>query len=205
MPKTTQTKLAACQECDLLIRLAVTPTTTRHNCPRCGMLIRRTVRHGIDKALALYTTGVFLFVLANVFPLLSLNAKGQIQETTLISGSIELLKADQPLLAMLVLLTSFIFPLFDLLGMLYVLWPIKLGRRAPFATRIYRYLRTLRPWGMLEIFMLGILVALVKLSDLATVVPGIALYSFGLLIFVLAAATYVTDPDWVWEELEAQK
>ena len=195
-------QLTACHECDLLLQLNITQSSARHYCPRCGMLVRRTVSHGLDKALALSTAGVILFFLANIFPFMSLNAQGQIQESTLVSGSIELFRADQPLLAGLVLLTTLIFPLLDLVGMLYVLGPLKYQRVAPGAVRLYRYLRTLRPWGMLEIFMLGVLVALVKLGDLATVVPGIALYSFGLLIFVLAAASYASDPEWIWNHLE---
>lgn len=205
MTPTPSTDLVACHECDLLIQLNIAERSARYYCPRCGMLIRRTVNRGLDKALALSTTGVMLFFLANVFPFLSLNARGQIQESTLISGAVEMLRAGQPLLAGLVLLTILVFPLLDLAGMLYVLWPLKFGRTAPGAVRLYRYLRTLRPWGMLEIFMLGVLVALVKLGDVATVVPGIALYSFGLLIFVLAAVSYVSDPAWIWEHLEEAK
>lgn len=188
-----------------MIQMDIREVSERHYCPRCGMLVRRTVSHGLEKALALSSTGIILFFIANVFPFMSLNARGQIQESTLVSGSVELYKANQPLLAGLVLLTTIIFPLLDLVGMLYVLWPLRFGKVAPGAVRLYRYLRTLRPWGMLEIFMLGVLVALVKLGDLATVVPGIALYSFALLIFVLAAASYVIDPAWVWEQLEKDK
>lgn len=166
------------------------------------MLLRRTVNRGLDKALAFSSAGLILFIIANVFPFMSLNANGQIQEATLISGSLELYRADQLLLAFIVLLTTIVFPLFDLIGTLFVLWPLKFKKSFSSSVIVYRYLRTLRPWGMLEIFMLGVLVALVKLGDVATVIPGIALYSFTLLIFTLAAASYVTDPEDIWEKLE---
>lgn len=202
MQKPGTSHQVACHECDLLQQITFKGDSARYYCPRCGMLLRRTVKNGLDKALAFSTTGMLLFIIANAFPFMALNANGQIQESTLISGSLELYRAEQPLLAVLVLLTTIVFPLFDLLGTLYVLWPLKFGHASRKAIVTYRYLRTLRPWGMLEIFMLGVLVALVKLGDLATVIPGTALYSFGLLIFALAAANYVTDPEWVWEELE---
>lgn len=195
--------IVACHECDLLQTISLRDEPARYYCSRCGMLLRRTVRNGLDKALALSITGILLFTIANLFPFLSLNANGQIQEATLWSGSLELYRADQPLLAFLVLMTTIVFPLLDLAGTLFVLWPLKFGKTTKAATALYRWLRTLRPWGMLEIFMLGILVALVKLGDVATVIPDIALYSFGLLIFTLAATSYVTDPEWIWERLEA--
>ncbi|MBW2563631.1 MAG: paraquat-inducible protein A, partial [Deltaproteobacteria bacterium] len=104
-------------------------------------------------------------------------------------------------LAALVLFTTFLTPFIQLSGMLYVLLPLKFNRlpwRLPY---IFRFLQNIQPWGMMEVFMLGILVAIVKLAKMASIIPGIALYSFAALILVLAAATASLDPDIVWDRL----
>ena len=80
---------------------------------------------------------------------------------------------------------------------------VALENRLPWKlSRVFRLLLTLRPWGMMEVFMLGILVSVVKLGKMATIVPGVALWSFALLIIVLAAATAALDRRMVWDRLE---
>ena len=86
---------------------------------------------------------------------------------------------------------------------IYLLVPLKLNRPVPrHAIRTLRLLRHVAPWGMLEIFMLGILVALVKLGKMATIVPGISVFAFGLLVLVMAAAISALDPPMLWERLD---
>ena len=66
----------------------------------------------------------------------------------------------------------------------------------------FRLVRGFKPWGMVEVFMLGILVAFVKLAKMANLIPGIALYAFLALIFVLAASAAALDPHIVWNRLD---
>ena len=69
---------------------------------------------------------------------------------------------------------------------------------------IFRLLQKIQPWSMMEVFMLGILVSLVKLAKMAEIIPGLALWSFALLILVLAAASAAMDADAVWQRVEGQ-
>ncbi len=194
--------LVACHECDLLQRLPAQKTAGAFYCPRCGSLIRRRIENSIEITFALLLAGLVLFLVANLFPFMSLNANGQIQDSTLISSSVGLWESEQPLLAAVVFLTTIVFPLGDLLGMLFVLASLYFGFHSPYAKPVFSFFQRARPWGMVEIFMLGVMVAMVKLGDLATVLPGVALYSFGLLIFVLAAANYSLDAEEVWSRLD---
>jgi paraquat-inducible protein A len=93
-------------------------------------------------------------------------------------------------------------PLLELTGMLYVLLPLKFNQRPWKLSFIFRLVRKFKPWGMMEVFMVGILVAFVKLSKMASIIPGIALYAFLTLIFVLAASAASLDPHIVWDRLE---
>jgi paraquat-inducible protein A len=86
--------------------------------------------------------------------------------------------------------------------MLYVLLPLKFNLLPRNLPRVFRLVQRLQPWGMLEVFMLGILVSVVKLAKMAKIVPGIALYAFLVLIFVMAASSASLDPHIVWKRCD---
>ena len=198
---TSTHSLVACHDCDLLYRVESLPEGGVARCRRCGAVLYRHKHNSLDRTLALSMAGLVLFFLANVFPFLGFKMQGQVTETTLSTGIWELYAQDMWLLALLVLLTCIVVPFIQLLGMLYVLLPMKLNRVPWKLSRVFRFLLTLRPWGMMEVFMLGILVSVVKLGKMATIVPGIALWSFALLIVVLAAASAALDRKMVWDRL----
>ena len=194
--------LIACHECDLLHRIEHPPHGGVAKCRRCGAVLYRDKPDSLDRTLALTIAGLILFVVANVFPFLAFKLQGQVTETTLSTGIKELYAEGMVLLALLVLLTCIVVPLIQLVGMLYVLLPIKFNRIPWKLPLVFRYLEGLQPWSMMEVFMLGILVSLVKLGKMATIVPGLALWSFGLLIIVLAAATFTLDTKVIWDKLD---
>jgi paraquat-inducible protein A len=165
-------------------------------------VLYRNKPNSLDRVLALTATGLVLFVVANVYPFLTFRLEAQKQETTLITGIVELYNQGMWIVAGVVFLTSILVPLLELTGMLYLLLPLKLNIRPWKLPILFRWIRSFKPWGMMEVFMLGILVAFVKLSKMATIIPGIALYAFMALIFVLAASAAALDPHIVWNRLE---
>jgi paraquat-inducible protein A len=194
--------LIACHECDLLQQSRALPMGATARCPRCGAVLYRRKRNSLDRVLALTIAGLMLFTVANVYPFLTFRLEAQIQETTLITGIIELYNQGMWIVAGVVLLTSIVMPLLELTGTLYVLLPLKFNRRPWSLPLFFRMVRIFKPWGMMEVFMVGILVAFVKLSKMASIIPGMALYAFMLLIFVLAASAASLDPHIVWNRLE---
>ena len=194
--------LVACPDCDLLNRLDG-PAAATLLCARCGAVLRRHRPNSIDRTLALVVAALLLFALANAFPFLAMQTGGLVQETTLLSGVHELWRQDLRLLAALVFCTCVLVPAAQLAGLLTILLPLRLGRRPPpGAARILRLVQAAAPWGMMEVFMLGILVALVKLGHMATIVPGVSVFSFAALIVVMAAALSTLDPALVWARLD---
>mgnify|MGYP003600981235 FL=1 len=194
--------LVACPDCDLLNRLDG-PAAATLLCARCGAVLRRHRPDSIDRTLALVVAALLLFALANSFPFLAMQTGGLVQETTLLSGVHELWRQDLRLLAALVFCTCVLVPAAQLIGLGTILLPLRLGRRPPpGATRILRLVQAAAPWGMMEVFMLGILVALVKLGHMATIVPGVSVFSFAALIVVMAAALSTLDPALVWARLD---
>lgn len=191
----------ACQQCDLLHRRQPLPPGGVANCTRCGDVLYRSQRNSLDRTLAMSATGVILLIVANMFPFLTLNFEGQNRETLLITGIIQLYRQGLPLVASLVLLTGIVFPLIELAGLVYLLLPLKFSHRPYRMVTVFLLIRALQPWAMIEVFVLGILIAMVKLLDMATIVPGIALYAFFLLSFVVAAAAASLNADSIWQQL----
>jgi paraquat-inducible protein A len=194
--------LVACHECDLLHQVQPLPEGGVAKCTRCGAVLHRHKKNSVDRTLSFAMAGLVLIVLANTFPFLALKSEGLVQETTLITGVKELYEQDMRSLAVLVFLTSILVPFIYIVGILYVVIPLKQNRLPWRLPLIFRFLRHIGPWGMLEVFMLGILVSMVKLAKMASIVPGVSLYAFVALIFVLAATTASLDSHLVWDRLD---
>jgi paraquat-inducible protein A len=192
----------ACHECDLLYQKRPLLPGGTARCVRCGAVLYRHKRNSLNRVLALTISGLILFMVANIYPFLTFRLEAQIQETTLISGVLELYAQGMWIVAGVVLLTSILMPLLELIGMLYILVPLKFNLRPWKLPLVFRLVRGFKPWGMTEVFMLGILVAFVKLAKMASLIPGIALYAFLALIFVLAASAVSLDPHIVWSRLD---
>lgn len=197
--------LIACHECDLLHRVTRVPPGSVARCCRCGSVLSRPKRDSLERTLALTITGLILFAVSNVFPFLSFKLQGLVQQTLLVSGIRQLHDQGLTGLAVLVAFTTIIAPAFQLVGLLYILLPLRFNRISPGLFQVFRLFRSIQPWGMMEVFMLGILVSIVKLAKMAHIVPGVAAFSFMALIFVLAAALASLDPHEVWDRWEGSR
>ncbi len=194
----------ACHECDFLHTVASVPGGGKALCTRCGALLYRKVPNSIERALALNLAAFMLFLMANFFPFISLKASGRIEEDLFLSGAMELYRLGMGELGLLVVLTSFVFPLLIIGGMLYILFPLRFGRRPWKMAPVYRMVRSLMPWSLIAVFMLGVLISIVKLLDLATVIPGTSLFAFAGLMVLSAAAHANMDPTLIWPPMELE-
>lgn len=195
--------MQACPECDALQRPVPLQSGGMARCWRCGAVLYRRRRHGLDVTLALTLAAAVCFVLGNAYPLVALDLRGQTHATSLWGAVTTLWRQDVPLLVALVAATTMLLPAFDLGAMLWLLLPLALGRRPLAGARVLRALLAVRPWGMVEVFMLGVLVAVVKLGHIASVVPGVALWCYGALMLLFAAAAASFDADLAWSRLGA--
>lgn len=174
-------------------------------CRCCGLVIDRYRPDSLNRTLALTVAGVVLFVAANALPFLGFSMGGLVTETNLISGVMRLWEQGNLLVAILVFVTAVAAPALQLGCLLYVLVPLNMGWTAPHTARVFRLLNSVKPWSMMEVFLLGILVAVVKLAAMADIIPGLALWSFALLIVVLAWAQAALDPRQVWDRVEFER
>jgi paraquat-inducible protein A len=190
--------LIVCHACDLVHRRDAILDRARVLCVRCRAELYRTNSASIDTAIALAASAGVLLLLSNVYPLVALQLNGSVRATTLVGAAIGLYNQGYAPVAALVLMTTLLVPLFQISGLLYVLVPLRANRRAPGQNELFRALSHLRPWAMSEVFMLGALVALVKLAALAEVIPGVSLFSYGALMLTLSALTSITPTEQFW-------
>ena len=194
----TGARLIACHECDLLQRETPLPRGGVAHCGRCGAELYRSHPESLERTMALTAGAIVLFTIANVFPIIGLQLQGHVIQTTLFKTVRTLYDEDMKSIAALVFVTTIAMPALQLFAFTYLLLPLRLGRVPRYFAPVFRMLQAVRPWGMVEVFMLGVLVSLVKLAHLAGVVPGIALWSFGVLMLVMAAIAAVFDPRALW-------
>ncbi len=170
--------LIECDDCSLPLHIPVLHHKQEAFCPRCGLRITHFNRHITDYILALSTTA-FLFLIATLpFPFLSFSIKDQYQQTDIINSLTTLINYDFPILAALQIITIFIIPFFILSGLIYIFLPIRLHSSPPlFSATILRLIFILIPWSMAEIFLIGTLVSLVKITGLADITLGLSFYA----------------------------
>jgi paraquat-inducible protein A len=197
----TTGRLIACHECDLLQRALPLPRNGVLRCCRCNAELSRGHPDSLERALAFTLTSMVLFVIGNAFPIVGLAVNGNLVQTTLL-GAVRVLYDDGMWpIAGLVFATTFLMPFLQMTAMAYLLLPLRFGRVPYRSDLVFRVLQLARPWGMTEVLILGMLVALVKLAHIANVVPGTALWSFGALMLLLAAAAAAFDPREMWERV----
>lgn len=205
-PVTTATSFSshpvACQECDTLQRLPDLPPGATARCMLCGARLGTNPPGGLDTPLALALAAFLFYLTANIFPLMELELKGLVQTTSFTGAALALIENGMALLGLAVWVTSVLVPGLVISITLYVLLAVRLGQRWPGLRPVLALLCRLRPWGMLDVFMLGILVAMVKLADMAKVIVGPGLYAFAPLLLVSAGVAVTLEPRLLWERLE---
>jgi paraquat-inducible protein A len=172
------------------------------SCSRCGGSIAKASHRPIDGTLALALAAAILLVTCNVLTFLSFSLEGQEQSNTIASGVVGLWTKGQPLLAVLILFTTILAPGLRILGLLYVLLPLSLGRVPAGVARMLRFQEALVSWAMLDVYMLALLVALVKLAQMATVELEMGAYTFVALFLVLTLVNASYDREALWDRIE---
>jgi len=194
--------LLVCEECDLLLREKLLAPGSMVICPRCGHVLHRYQPEGLQRSLVFSLTAAVLFVISNAFPIVGLTSQGLESSTSLLGMVDSLFHDDMPLVAILVFATTFLMPALVISALIYMLLPLRLGFLAPNVAAIFRIMHLSKPWAMVEVFMLGLIITISKLNALATVLPEIALWSFVCLMFALTAAAANFDPRTFWDQVE---
>jgi len=197
--------ITACHECDLLIARQTVPPGQDALCPRCHARLYYTTVNGTERIMALAIAGLILFIPANVFPILTLKVLGQTQSEIILNSALSLFDGGLIVVSVLILLFAIIVPLLQLLLLLYISSCLQFqlgGRMLLKAMHSYQHLHG---WGMLEIYLLGTLVSIIKLKDIAQLEIGFGFYCLSALILIFTLSSIMFNPHQLWQQIHSHR
>ncbi|WP_221410323.1 paraquat-inducible protein A [Paraburkholderia dinghuensis] len=193
-----QEQLIACHECDALFRKPRLIGRQAARCSRCGATLYNSGSAQLDRICAMAVAALVTFIIAQSFPIIELDANGITSASSLFGALVILWGEDMQIIALMVFCATILFPLTELVALLYVLLPVRRGFVPPGFNRVLRAIEFVRPWGMLEVFMLGVLITIVKMASLARVIPETALFAFGALTLMFTVVV-TFDARTLWD------
>jgi paraquat-inducible protein A len=198
--------IIACKTCGLVQRLDVLEPGTSAECYRCGWLIGKRMVNSLGRVAAFSLAALIFYVPANIFPILRMEYYGAYSENTVWEGCVRLFQDGQWFVAIIVFLASILIPFVKLVGLFFLVVTTKYqsSRWQRERTLIYKVIDVIGPWAMLDVFLLSVLVALVKLQRIATVLPGRALLAFTAVVVFTLLASATFDPTTIWEQPRAK-
>jgi paraquat-inducible protein A len=194
-------EVLCCPACGLTLQVDSPARGERAECPRCASTVAEGPHGSLQLTAALAVAALILYVPANVYPILRMHFYGAYSESTVWDGVVSLAQTRQYFVALIVFLASIVIPVFKLAGLLYLVIAARFGfgRRLRGRMRIYRFIDVVGPWAMLDVFLLAVLVSLVKLGQIATILPGPGLIAFTAVVVLTMLASASFDPRAIWE------
>lgn len=194
--------VVTCLTCGQVQRMAAPAANTAVECCRCGQAIARHKGGSLAHAAAFSLAALILYLPANLYPILRMRFYGAYSESTIWDGCVTLFQQGEWLVATIVFLASIAVPLFKLLCLFFLSFTAwtRSARWRRQRTRLHRVIEVIGPWAMLDVFLLSVLVALVKLKQLATVLPGPGLFAFTAVVVLTILASASFDPRLIWRD-----
>jgi len=197
-------QLRACPHCDALYRLPEVKPRERAACSRCGAVLMAPRAGAFTRIVALSATALILMVIALFTPFLDLSAAGMHSDASIWDAAMTFSNSAMTPLSVAVAAFIIVIPALRLGLIIYTVLPLANKRPpAPYSRKAFRLADKLRPWSMAEIFVIGVAVALVKIMGMASVTPGVAFWTFGILVIVLIWQDSFLDREQVWSALDA--
>ena len=207
MTTAMQAGLVACRVCGMLSRWTEPGPKRVLRCSRCRSTLHRRKPGSLSRTAALVLAGFLLYIPANALPVMKVIYAGRGEPDTILSGVEVLFNTGQPAVAILVLFASITVPLIKLVGL--ALMTIAVARRSRWRRRdrtvFYRLVEFIGRWSMLDIFMISILVALVKLQALSTIEAGQGAVWFASVVVITMFAAASFDPRLIWDVEEERR
>ncbi|MEX1035943.1 MAG: paraquat-inducible protein A [Sneathiella sp.] len=190
----------SCHVCGLLVSNRFIKERSRH-CPRCAAALHGRKVNSMPRTWALLMAAAILYIPANVYPVLTLISFGQSTTNTIIGGVIELVNSGQVVIAIIVFVASVFVPIFKIAALLFLVISVQFGMKTKRRERtlLYRFTEFIGRWSMIDIFMISILIALVKLQALATVTAGPGAIAFAAVVIITMFAAMTFDPRLIWD------
>ncbi|MGY0399483.1 MAG: paraquat-inducible protein A [Ostreibacterium sp.] len=190
----------ACSHCDLLLETVKLSAGERSVCPRCNHILYYDSK-AFGVSLAFILTALILYFPSILLPFLSMQTVGQIQDITLLSSVVEIATGEMILLATTVFLLVILLPLIKFVGLLLIIIPLSLQKSPPLNKRMIHWILQLGSWSMVEVYLIGVIVALVKLTGMANIDFMNGFYIFVLLMIVDTIVSLTLPKQYIWQHI----
>ncbi len=197
--------LLLCPNCDLAIKPQPVKPGNVLICPRCATPILAPVNNSIEKTLALSLTGLILFIPAIFMPLLTFDVIGLESSGSIFDSAIALLSSGFYFTGLAVLLTSIIIPITKLSILFVVSFQLYVNSATKITALLFRFYKHIDEWGMLEVYMIGILVTIIKMLHLAKIHYDIGFFCFIALLIATISSSLFLDSNHFWEKIHEQR
>jgi len=197
--------IVACQTCGLVQQVDEVPKNSVAKCARCNFKLFHRLANSRTRTLVFSLAALILYFPANLYPIITADYQGQHTKTTVYQGIKALYEHKQYFISGLVFCTSIFTPALKIIGLLFITLTLGSTRSKKARAWIYKIIRVIDPWNMLEVFLLAIGVALVELGQVATVHPGRGVFSFAAVVVLTLLATLSFDPRLLWDSPEENK
>jgi paraquat-inducible protein A len=196
--------LVSCHDCHLLSRWPILPSGQTAYCPRCGSALHQRKSNSIARTWALLIAAIILYIPANLLPMTITSALGTVSEDTIMSGVIYFVQSGSWEIALVIFTASIFVPFMKFLIFIYLLLSVhfKSIKRPKDRTVLYRITEAVGRWSMVDVYVVTILVALVKLGILADVEAGPAAIYFASVVVSTMVAAESFDPRLIWDVVE---
>jgi len=197
-----QASVVACDTCGLVQEVDALAPGTAAECIRCGSFVgARSSTRSLEVTAALSLAALILYLPANIYPIMKMYLYGGYSESTVWDGIVLLMRNDQWFVGVVVFLASMGVPLVKLAGLFSLVVTARMGwgRRLRSRTRLYKFIDAIGPWAMLDVFLLAVLIALVRLNTWAKVLPGPGLLAFTAMVVLTMFASAAFDPKLIWQ------
>ena len=196
--------LTGCHACHQVVQM---PENHDHRgllCPRCGAGVHPRKHHSLKVTWILVCLAFLFYIPANVLPMTRVTGLGQIQDDTIMSGVIYFIQSGSWYIGLVIFVASVFVPLLKLILLMFLLVSVqrKSQWRPAERTRIYRITELVGRWSMVDIYVVTLLIALVKLGLLADIDAGPAAMYFAAVVVITMFAANSFDPRLIWDNLE---
>lgn len=194
--------VTACDECDLLQRIHLLKSGERFKCERCGHVLLDVHEHARARILVAAGSSLFMLLFALSFPFLGFSTNGAERSVTLLNMVSVLIKQDYLILSAIICSALFVFPIAYLSATFGLVWSFHNRYISlPLKRYLVRWVIVLQPWLMVDVFLVGILVALVKMNSLADIELGLSFWAFCAYVLLLLKTVSVVDRRWLWNQV----
>jgi paraquat-inducible protein A len=202
---TAMDKVVACETCGLVQEVDHVPRGKVVKCARCNSQIIHRRPDSRSRTLAFSLAAAILYFPSNFYPIVTAEYQGQFVQTTVFQGIKALWGDGQYFISGLVFCTSLFTPALKIMGLIFITLTLDWQSFRKTRAWIYKVIRVIDPWNMLEVFLLAICVSMVEMGEVATVHPGRGVFSFAAVVVLTLMATLTFDPRLLWDSDKGKK